>query len=146
MGGTESSSDLDLGRRPELESDEFSVPPIVVIEKISLLCLKPLNRCGSFWEPDPIRDSFGNRCDTVTLVTSIYHSVNITPPAWHLCIRANILAHARTVILTTWRRIRWQPSSYMSDCRAVRTQSCGRTCTVADADRVHAIKANDHAT
>ena len=55
MGGTESSSDLDLGRRPELESDEFSVPPIVVIEKISLLCLKPLNRCGSFWEPDPVR-------------------------------------------------------------------------------------------
>ena len=53
MGGTENSSDLDLGRRPELESDEFSVPPIVVIEKISLLCLKPLNRCGSFWEPDP---------------------------------------------------------------------------------------------
>ena len=52
MGGTENSSDLDLGRRPELESDEFSVPPIVVIEKISLLCLKPLNRCGSFWEPD----------------------------------------------------------------------------------------------
>ena len=54
MGGTENSSDLDLGRRPELESDEFSVPPIVVIEKISLLCLKPLNRCGSFWEPDPV--------------------------------------------------------------------------------------------
>ena len=54
MGGTENSSDLDLGRRPELESDEFSVPFIVVIEKISLLCLKPLNRCGSFiWEPDP---------------------------------------------------------------------------------------------
>ena len=34
---TENSSDLDTGRRPELESDEFSVFSIILEEKILIL-------------------------------------------------------------------------------------------------------------
>ena len=49
----ENSSDSDMGRRPKLKSDEFSDLTPLLIEKTSLLCLKPLNRCGTFWEPDP---------------------------------------------------------------------------------------------
>ena len=37
MRVTKNSSDLDMGRRPELKSDEFSVTRIVVNEKISIL-------------------------------------------------------------------------------------------------------------
>ena len=40
----ENSSDLNMGRRPELKSDEFLVVTAMVIEKIVLLCLKPLKR------------------------------------------------------------------------------------------------------
>ena len=38
---SQNSSDLDVGRRPKLKSDEFLLPIIVVIELTSLLCLKP---------------------------------------------------------------------------------------------------------
>ena len=41
MIGNKNSTDLDVGRRPKLKSDEFLLPIIVVIELTSLLCLKP---------------------------------------------------------------------------------------------------------
>ena len=43
----ENSSDLDMGRRPELKSDEFFVCNPIVIEIIVRRCgLKPLNVRG----------------------------------------------------------------------------------------------------
>ena len=41
MIGNKNSTDLDVGRRPKLKSDEFLLPIIEVIELTSLLCLKP---------------------------------------------------------------------------------------------------------
>ena len=38
MGGSNFSSDLDVGRRPELKSDEKLDPPILVHEIISFVC------------------------------------------------------------------------------------------------------------
>ena len=46
------------------ESDEFSNLTPLLIEKISLLCLKPLNRCGTFWEPDPRGGESSARSET----------------------------------------------------------------------------------
>ena len=38
------SSDLDVGRRPELKSDETCDANVIVIEITSQLCLKPLKQ------------------------------------------------------------------------------------------------------
>ena len=57
MIGNKNSTDLDVGRRPKLKSDEFLLPIIVVIELTSLLCLKPPKKCCSYWRRDPINYS-----------------------------------------------------------------------------------------
>ena len=44
MVNSENSSVLDLGRRPELKSDEFSEFTILVVEIKSIVFLKPLKR------------------------------------------------------------------------------------------------------
>ena len=38
---------MDMGRRPELQSDEFCDANVMVIEIISHLCLKPLKTSGA---------------------------------------------------------------------------------------------------
>ena len=41
------------GRRPELKSAEFCDANVTIIEIISHLCLKPLNKRCSYWRRDP---------------------------------------------------------------------------------------------
>ena len=50
---TKNSSDLDVGRRPELKSDEFFVWNPIVIEIISLLFEIVGRSSCTLWEPDP---------------------------------------------------------------------------------------------
>ena len=42
-----------MGRRPELNTEEFSYLPLLVVEIISILCLKPPKMCYIVWEHDP---------------------------------------------------------------------------------------------
>ena len=52
---TKNSSDLDVGRRPELKSDEFFVWNPIDIEIISLLFEIVGRSSCTLWEPDPMR-------------------------------------------------------------------------------------------
>ena len=47
------SSDLDVGRRPELKSDEFFVLNPNTIEIISFFVRDRRNKCCSYWQRDP---------------------------------------------------------------------------------------------
>ena len=47
------STDLDMGRRPELKSVEFFEGIILAFEIFTILCLKPLKKCYTVWEHDP---------------------------------------------------------------------------------------------
>jgi hypothetical protein len=50
---SKNSTDLDMGRRPELKSIEFFEGIISVVEIFTILCLKPLKKCYTVWEHDP---------------------------------------------------------------------------------------------
>ena len=60
---TENSSDLDMGRRPKLKSDEFSEVPPIVVEIISILVeicteiMGSLIGIWSLWGKAPIGDA-----------------------------------------------------------------------------------------
>ena len=59
-GRSKNSADLDMGRRPELNTEEFSYLPLLVVEIISILCLKPPKMCYIVWEHDPVSSCFGS--------------------------------------------------------------------------------------
>ena len=48
------SADSSMGRRPEFESDELYFFTILVGEIFAILCLKPLKKCYTIREHDPI--------------------------------------------------------------------------------------------
>ena len=54
MGTQKNSTDLDMGRRPELKSVEFFEGIILGVEIFTILCLKPLKKCYTVWEHDPV--------------------------------------------------------------------------------------------
>ena len=54
-GRSKVSANLDMGRRPELKTEELLDLPLLVVEIISILCLKPLKMCYIVWEHDPIK-------------------------------------------------------------------------------------------
>ena len=53
MTPSKKSTDLGMGRCPELKSVEFFEGVILVAEIFTILCLKPLKRCYIVWEHDP---------------------------------------------------------------------------------------------
>ena len=48
---SQNSSDLDVGRRPELKSGEFCEANVTVVQIISQLCLKPLKQVVQLFDP-----------------------------------------------------------------------------------------------
>ena len=50
--GSENSSDLERAAAARSIAVEFSECTILVIEIVSLLCLKPPKRCCTFWDPE----------------------------------------------------------------------------------------------
>ena len=59
MGGSENSLAIDRAAAARSKSDEFSDPPILVIEIVSHLYLKPPKRCCTFWDPESAVDQIG---------------------------------------------------------------------------------------
>ena len=54
MVHSENSSAIDRAAAARSKSDEFSKCTILVIEIVSLLCLKPPKRWCTFWDPDSV--------------------------------------------------------------------------------------------
>ena len=55
MTPSKNSTDLGMGRCPELKSVEFFEGVILVAEIFTILCLKPLKKCYTIREHDPDR-------------------------------------------------------------------------------------------
>ena len=63
------SSDLDVGRRPELKSDEFCDANVTVVQIIAHLCLKPLKQVVQLLAARPRRDALVE--ETTDVVQSV---------------------------------------------------------------------------
>ena len=48
------STDFAMGRRPKLKSEEFLISTFKGVEIIAILCLKPLKKCYTVREHDPL--------------------------------------------------------------------------------------------
>ena len=63
MTPLKNSTDLDMGRRPELKSVDFFEGIISVVEIFTILCLKPLKKCYTVWEHDPSPATWPWKCN-----------------------------------------------------------------------------------